>query len=196
MQIGKRVEIMISGSAVGEEKEVHNEYEWLIDLGLVYLYSLFILGCFFFSIFHKDWGLRISLVLTILISACIGFVHHDLKRTLTAFFVSSLLGIILSFIPVVFLFPSSAIRHMGISGIYSQEQFWALIPFFVIILLILSILGAIVGNYIAERTAKGEKRLTLKCPDCGTWNEQKSIQCSYCGKKLGERRKVAEKTKR
>lgn len=174
---------MINESTIEEEKEVHNKHKWLIDSGSVCLYSLFMLSCFFSSIFHKDWG-WISFVLTMLISAGIAFVHCDLKRTLTIFFVSSLLGIILSFIPVVLL-----------GGIYSQEQFWALIPFFVIILLILSIWGAIVGNYIAERTGRGEKRLTLRCPYCGTWNEQDAVLCSYCGEKFNEKIEVTDKRK-
>ena len=101
--------------------------EWLIDLGLVLLYSVFLLCCFLLAIFHKDWGFWYGFVSTVLFSACIGYFHYNLNRTLKVFFLASILAIVLSFVPVAFLFQLPS-RLMEISGsLYSQEVFWALI---------------------------------------------------------------------
>ncbi len=69
------------------------------------------------------------------------------------------------------------------------DDFWKVSPaglilVFAITFFFLNILGAIVGYYLAERTRKGEKKLTLRCSKCGTWNEQDAIHCSYCGREL------------
>lgn len=184
--------------------ESRNKREWLIDSGLVFLHSLFLAGCFFIFIMPRirtslsiGLGNWVSVFLVILVSLYISFVLHSLERTIAIFFLSSLLGYVLTSVTsVAFLFHSYTSYSFEIKPDITIKFSPAhLILQFVIGVFLISILGGIAGDYIAERTRKGEKRLTLRCLDCGTWNEQDAIHCSYCGKKLSEGHKVAEKRK-
>lgn len=200
---------MSGGWTTVERKKaiLRRKREWLIDLGLVFIYSLFMVGCFFIFVLPKvwgevspiTWGDLISVLLVMLISPYISFVLNSLKRTLMIFFLSSLLGFALtSAISVALLFHSYTTYSIEISTdttdtitLSPAQQ----ILTFVIGVFFISILGAITGAYIAERTGKGEKRLTLRCYNCGKWNEQEAIICSYCGKKLNvETEKKTEST--
>jgi len=200
---------MSDGWTAGKEKTApRKRSEWLIDSGLVFIYSLFIMACFFIFIVPRvlggvrstGWGDWISIFLVILISPCISFILHSLRRTVAIFFSSSLLGFVLtSATSVAFLFDSYSSHSIEIGPDntirFSPAQ---QILVFMIGIFFLSILGAIVGDYIAERTRRGERRLTLRCSNCGTWNEQDVTSCSHCGKKLntGTKKKTESKAER
>ena len=109
--------------------------KWLIDLGLVLLYTLFILGCIFLAVSHKDWGFWHSLVSVILFSACIGFIHHNINRTMKVFFLASILNVVLNFAWML----------------YSDDVLWGLILSYSTYLLFPSILGGTIGYFIAEK---------------------------------------------
>jgi len=165
--------------------------EWLIDLGLVLLYTLFLLGCFLIGFAHRNLSdmqkwVNISALLVILSSPCIGYILYNLRRTVALFTICAFLGyIVISSVSVALYFHSftsySYRTEMDDSVTTSPA---VLIYTFTLGVFFVNILGAIVGNYIAERTGRGEKRLTLRCHNCWSWNEQDAINCSYCGKKL------------
>ncbi|MGD8505678.1 MAG: hypothetical protein PVF15_03330 [Candidatus Bathyarchaeota archaeon] len=145
--------------------------EWLIDSGLVFVYSFFMTLCFFIFILPRVWGQSgpitwggvISVLLVVLFSPYISFILKNFRRTIMIFFLSFLLGsAVIAAVP----FPAEPIFGFPIGFFF------------------ISILGAIVGSYIAGRTGKGEKKLTLRCTDCGTWNEPDAIHCSHCGMNL------------
>jgi len=142
----------MSDGYLSEKKRLtlEKKSEWLVDSVLVCLYSIFMLGCFFLAIFYKEWGFWYALVLIMLFSFGIGFVHHNLNRTLKVFFLASILAIVLSFIPVAFLFHSTSSRLEINEELYSQERFWALVFFSAIYMLVPSILGGITGYFIAK----------------------------------------------
>ncbi len=168
--------------------------EWVADLCLVLLYSLFMTGCFFIFITPRVWAYPklmswadlASIFLVVLASPFVSFMLHNLRRTLLIFALSSLLGFgLASILSVAFLFHSYTYFEFeiapDITRAFSPAQ---QILIFTIGFLFVSILGAIGGNYIAEKTGKGEKPLTLRCSKCGTWNEPDTIYCSHCGANL------------
>lgn len=174
----------------GKKAVSRRKSAWLLNLGLMFTYSLFIVGCFFIFILPIVWGSRptvwsglASVFLVMLISTCISYALYNLRRTLMIFLSSSLLGFFLtSAASVALLFHSYTTYSIEddtvtISPVHQIGEFVIGVFFF-------SILGAIAGSFIAEKTRKGEKRLTLRCYSCGTWNEEDAVMCSYCGKKL------------
>ena len=167
--------------------------KWLINSGLVLFYTLFMLGSFLIGFAHRyladmqKWS-NISVFLIILSSLCMGYILYDLKRTMVIFSLCSFSGFALISITSVALFFHSYTSYSYRTG---TDEFdfritspAVLIMVFVIEVLFINILGAIAGYYIAGRTRKGEKKLTLRCSNCGTWNEQDAINCSYCGREL------------
>jgi len=181
-------------NAKKENTVPRNKSKWLINSGLVLFYTLFMLGCFLIGFAHRylgdmqKWSF-ISGFLVIVGSLCIGYVLYDLRRTLAIFSICSFLGFALIYIASVALFfhsyTSYSYKYRTDKSVFKVTTSPAqLIMMFVIGVFFLNILGAIAGYYVAERTRKGEKPLTLRCPDCGTWNEQDATHCSYCGKEL------------
>jgi hypothetical protein len=170
--------------------------EWLIDSGLVFLYTLFMLGCFLIGFAHRNLGdmqkwSNISGFLVIVGGLCIGYVLYDLRRTIAVLTICAFLGFaVISIVSVTLYFHSyTSYSYRTGTGRFDFETISpaALILTFVIGVFSVNILGAIVGNYVAERTRRREKRLTLRCSNCGTWNEEDAIHCNYCGRELKNR---------
>jgi len=197
---------MSDGWIPEREKAVpRKKHAWFVDLSLVSIYSLFLVGCFFIAFAHRNladmqtWS-WISFLLVILVSLSLSYVLYDLKKTLAIFFLCSLSGFVLTSFISVALFFHSYTTYFYRTGpdpldleIVSPAQ---LIMVFIIDAFFINILGTIAGNYIAERTRRGEKVLSLRCLSCGTWNEQDALKCSFCGKELIEERYAAEKEKK
>jgi hypothetical protein len=183
-----------------KELRSRSRKDWFIDSGLVLLYSVFLTANFFIGfvhVYHDDlltWS-WISGFLVILVSPCISYLLNDFGRTIAIFFLSSFLGFALESITSVILFFHSfwfyryLERTNEIGELASPAQ---LILIYTISVFFISVLGAIVGCYIAERRHKGEKVLSLRCSRCGTWNEQDAVKCSFCKKELVEERYAAE----
>lgn len=180
--------------------------EWVADLGLVLLYSLFMTGCFFIFITPRVWAYPklsswvdlASIFLVVLASPFVSFVLHNLRRTLLIFALSSLVGFGLASISsVAFLFRSYTYFEIEIAPdvtrAFSPAQ---QILIFTLSFLFVSILGAIAGDFVAEKTRKGETTLTLRCSKCGTWNAQDTIYCSHCGSNLHGEYSTADKRMR
>jgi len=188
---------------IEKEKTVLQKNKWLIDSGLVFLYSALMVSCFFILTSYGGWVLLFavlsSLSLTIL---CISYVLSNLTRTLRILFFGSLLGFVLAFAAkalYVYHFASYPNYIMASSEELEKTRRMAdcltMYVGFMILVLVLGILSAIMGNYIVERTREGEKRLTLRCYNCGSWNEQDAVNCGYCGKNLDEEHNDAEKNR-
>jgi hypothetical protein len=142
-----------------EKKKVapRKKIEWFINSVLVLIYSLLLVGCFFILLppympTHVILGDWISFFLVVLVSVYISFVLHDLKRTLAIYFLSSLLGHVLTSVTFTFLFHSYASYSIEIEP-YTTIRFSPalLILGFVISFFFLSTLGAIAGDYVAEK---------------------------------------------
>lgn len=172
----------------------------LVDLSLVFIYPLFLTGCFFISVLYGGyggWGWA-SFFLVFLVSALVDYVFYDFRRTLLIFFLGSFLGsVLIYFTSDALIFHSSMSYGMRITEdtILYLSPAW-LISMLVIVFFLLSIVGAAAGNAIAEWTGRGRTPFTLRCADCGTWNEQDALKCSFCGKELIEERYAAEKEKK
>jgi len=170
------------------------EGKWLINSVLVFLYTLFMLGCFLIGFAHRNLGdmqkwSNISGFLVIVAGLCVGYVLYDLRRTIAVFTICAFLGFaVISIVSVSLYFHSftSYSYRWGTNSFVTISPA-AMILTFEIVVFFISILGAIVGNYIAERTRRGEKKLTLRCPNCGTWNKEDAIHCNYCGRELKNR---------
>jgi hypothetical protein len=185
-----------------KELRSRSKKSWLVDSGIVLLYSFFLTTCFFIGFAHvylndmRTWSL-ISGILVILVSPCISYLLNDLGRTIAIYFLSSLLGVALESITSVILFFHSfesygyLERKNGIieEVLVSPAQ---LILLYTICVLFVCVLGAIAGNYIAERRHRGEKVFSMRCSSCGTYNERDALKCSFCGKELTEERYAAE----
>jgi hypothetical protein len=110
--------------------------EWLIDLGLACIYSLFIMGCFFTLMRYRNNVILLAVLSSLSLACfCISYVLYDLERTLRILFFASFLVIVLSFA----------------LALYSEEIFWISILFSAFYLLVPSILGVIAGDYVAEK---------------------------------------------
>lgn len=168
--------------------------EWLIDSALVFLYTLFMLGCFLIGFAHRNLGdmqkwSNISVFLVIVAGLCIAYVLHDLRRTIAVFTICAFLGFaVISIVSVALYFHSfTSYSYQTGPDDFVTTSPAVLILVFIIGVFFISILGTIVGNYIAERTRREEKKLTLRCSNCGTWNKEDAIHCNYCGRELKNR---------
>lgn len=171
-----------------------------MDLGLVFIYALFLTGCFFISVLYGGYGgwAWASFVLVFLVSALVDYVFYDFGRALLIFLMSSFLGsVLIYFTSDAFIFHSSISYGMRIAEdttVYLSPG--ELISMLLIVFFLLSVLGGAAGYTIAERTGKGRILFTLRCAKCGTKNEQDALKCSWCGKELMEERYAAEKEKK
>lgn len=166
------------------------KHAWPVDLGLVFIYSLFQTGCFFITVLYSSiggWGTASALVL--LASALVAYAIYDFRRTLLVFFSSSLVGsILIYFTSDAFIFFSSMYNFR-----ITEQETWIFRPAHLITVLLLgfftlSVFGGVAGDAIAERAGKGEILFTLRCAGCGTKNEQHALKCSFCGKELTQER--------
>lgn len=175
-----------------KELKSRTSKDWLIDTGLVLIHSFFLTICFLIGFAHvylsdmQTWS-SISALRVIVVSPFFSYFLHSLGRVIAIFLLSSLVGFALESITSVVLFFDSfnSHRYLEISGGEIHEVLVSpaqLILVYTISVFFISILGGIVGDYIAERRHKGEKMFTLRCPSCGTWNEQDTLKCSFCGK--------------
>jgi hypothetical protein len=180
-----------------EKSSFRKKQSWLVNLGLVFVYSVFLTGCFFISVLYagiRGWGWT-SFVLVFLASALVDYVLNDFRRALLIFLASSLVGsALIYFTSDAFIFHSSTSYGIEIA----EGDIWVLSPAYlisslVIVFFLLSIVGAATGYAAAEWTGKGEKPFTLRCAGCGTWNERDALKCSSCGRELIQERYAAEK---
>lgn len=178
--------------------------DWLIDSGIVIVYSSFLTICFLFGFAHtylndvRTWS-SISALLIILASPVFSYLLHNLGRAIAVFFLSSLVGLALESVISVALF-----FHAFDFYYYKEVLQWypyieevlvspaQLVLMYTIGAFFISILGGIAGDFIAERRHRGEKVFRVRCPNCGTWNQLEASKCSYCGKELTKERNAAE----
>jgi len=134
-----------------------NKSKWLIDLGLAFFYSVLMVVCFFLLITYGGWIL-LSAVLSgfSLVSLCISCVFHSLSRTIKILFVGSFLGVVPTLAIITFYvyhyetYPTYAVNWEW----EKTKQFATYLTMyfgFIILVLVPSVLGAITGEYIAEK---------------------------------------------
>ena len=152
-------------TAEKEKTSPRKRSEWLIDSGLVFIYSLFITGCFFALMRYRNNVILLAVLSSLSLACfCISYVLYNLERTLKILFFASLLGCILASIVIAFIvyyyrsYPEYIIRYGEVFFINNElektqevAEYLTMFVGFITFVLTLSILGAIAGDYIAEK---------------------------------------------